>query len=375
MEKDPKGMEFTLNTADLVRELGLLAGVTAKGSTIPILSHVLLAATDSRLILTATDLDFAIRCECAAKVKYAGSATLPAKKLFDYVKLLPGSEVSLKAMSNHWISVTSATAKARLAGMSPDVFPTLPEMPEEYLELPAKQLGLAIGRTEFAISKTDSRFTIDGALLVMQDGMSMVATDGHRISISRWTSRDTPPFSVLIPRQALGHLRRLMAASGDSETPLEFAERENYIFLQMGPRRLMSRLLAGKFPDYERILPGSQPRSALLDRATMAQVIDRVDQFSDEGSRMIRLRMSAGEARFSSSVSEVGESEESMPAEYSGPSVEIGFNAGYLLDLLKTVTENQVCFLFEDEKHAGELRPVSAGDASLHRYVVMPMRI
>lgn len=376
MGKDLKEMEFTLDTADLVRELGLLAGVTSKATTIPILSNVLIEASDSRLILTATDLDFAIRSECPAKVKYAGSATLPAKRLFDYVRLLPGSEVSLKALPNHWISVTSGAARARLAGMAPDVFPVLPEMPEEYIELPAKQLALAIVRTEFAISRADSKFTIDGGLLLMKDGVSsMVATDGHRISISRWGSVGALPLKILIPRQALGHLRRLMAVSGDSETPLEFAQRENYIFLQLGPRRLMSRLLTGTFPDYERILPEAQPKSALLDRATMIQVIDRVDQFSNEGSRAIRLKMSAGEARFSSSISEVGESEESMPAEYQGPSVEFGFNAGYLLDFLKTVTENQVCFLFEDAKHAGELRPVSAGDAGLHRYVVMPMRI
>lgn len=375
MSKEPKEIELTLNTADLVSELGLLAGVSAKGGTIPILSNVLLVASDSRLILTATDLDFAIRAECPAKVKTPGSATLPAKRLFDYVRLLAGSEVSLKGLPNHWIGVTSDSAKARLAGMSPDVFPVLPEMPDEYTELPAKELGIAIVRTEFAISRAESRFTLDGALLILKDGMTMVATDGHRISISRSAGLDGAPLRILIPRQALVHLRRLMALSGDSETPIEFAQHENYMFFQMGARRLMSRQISGQFPDYERILPEAQPRSAVLDRATMAQVIDRVDQFSDGGSRMIRLKMSDGEARFSSSVSEVGESEESMPAEYQGPSVEIGFNAGYLLEFLKSVTETQVCFLFEDAKHAGELRPVSAGDGGLHRYVVMPMRI
>src|SRR5579883_3393865 len=164
-------MEFTVSRADLVRELNLSQGVVEKKTTIPILSNVLVEADGDRIHLTATDLELGIRCSCAARV------------LLDYVRLLPDGDVQVKIQDNHWASLVSGRSRTRIAGMSRESFPELPRMPSQLAEIPIGVIGSMIGKTIFAISAEESRFTLNGALLVLRKGgITMVATDGHRLS-------------------------------------------------------------------------------------------------------------------------------------------------------------------------------------------------
>src|SRR5471030_124243 len=176
-------MEFTVSKADLVRELSLSQGVVEKKTTIPILSNVLLEAREDRLYLTATDLDLGLRTSCPAKVKKEGSGTIPARRLLDYVRLLPDADITVKFGDNHWASFTCGRSRTRIAGMSRESFPELPHMPEMVAEIPSKLLASMISRTQFAISLEESRFTLNGALLLLRtDATLMVATDGHRLA-------------------------------------------------------------------------------------------------------------------------------------------------------------------------------------------------
>src|SRR5438046_3999469 len=176
-------MEFTVSKADLVRELNLSQGVVEKKTTIPILSNILIEAKGGRVVLTATDLELGIRCSCPAKVKKEGAGTVPAKKLLDYVRLLPDTELTIKFLENHWASLTCGRSKTRMAGMSRESFPELPQMPEKVAEIPVKLPSSMIARTSFAISMEESRFTLNGALLLLKpDGMIMVSTDGHQLA-------------------------------------------------------------------------------------------------------------------------------------------------------------------------------------------------
>src|SRR5437588_4858712 len=171
-------MEFTVSKSDLVRELSLSQGVVEKKTTIPILSNVLLEAAGDQITLTATDLELGIRCSCPARVKKEGSGTVPAKKLLDYVRLLPEGDLTMKFLENHWANITSGRSKTRMAGMSRESFPELPSMPAVMAEVPVRTLSSMISRTVFAISMEESRFTLNGALLVMQpENLTMVATD------------------------------------------------------------------------------------------------------------------------------------------------------------------------------------------------------
>lgn len=371
-------MEFTVSKADLVRELSLSQGVVEKKTTIPILSNVLLEAKDDRVVLTATDLELGIRCACPAKVKKEGAGTIPARKLLDYVRLLPDAELTVKFLENHWASLVCGRSRTRMAGMSRESFPELPQMPESIAEIPVKLLSSMIARTQFAISMEESRFTLNGALLLLKtEAVTMVATDGHRLAFVECGgdgAQVNKNFRALVPKKAMAEIVKLADDSGE-EARAVFAGDENHLFFKIGDRLLITRKLTGNFPDYERVLPKDNALLVTVSRAEVRDAIERVAQFADERSKAIRVQFTSGEVKVYSSSVETGESEESVPGEYQGPDIEIGFNAQYLLDFLRATTQDHVAFELKDQKSAGELRPAGEGIKDQYRYVVMPMRI
>lgn len=371
-------MEFTVSKADLVRELNLSQGVVEKKATIPILSNILVEASGDQLTLTATDLELGIRSVTPAKVKSAGTGTIPAKRLLDYVRLLPESEINIKFSDTHWASLTCGRSRSRIAGMSRESYPELPEMPANTVEVSLSALTGLVQKTIFSISNEDSRFTLNGALLqVAEGGLTMVATDGHRLALAHKSgcAAEAPPSKALLPKKAMVELLKIAAEVGGEDTKIEYASDDNHLFFRLGDRLLMSRKLTGNFPDYERVLPRSHAHVVTLNRDEFRSTIERVAQFADERTRAIKVQLADNEAKIHSSLSETGESEESLGIEYVGPTVEIGFNAQYLLEFLRAVSEAEVAFHFKDGQSAGELRPAGDGLAYEYRYVVMPMRI
>jgi DNA polymerase-3 subunit beta len=373
-------MEFTVSKADLVRELGLSQGVVEKKTTIPILSNVLIEASGDRIELSATDLELSIRCSCPAKVKKEGSGTVPARKLLDFVRLLPDGEVNIKFLENHWASITCGRSRTRIAGMSRESFPELPQMPAKIAELPVKTVAAMIGRTQFAISTEESRFTLNGALLLMSpEALTMVATDSHRLAYVQVKATDSASvetnFRALVPKKAMGEFVKLADGADGENAKANFSGDDNHLFFEVGHRLLITRKLTGNFPDFERALPKDHTLVAKLQKDEIRSAIERVAQFADERSRAIRIQFTNGEVKIFSQSVEMGESEESVNSEYQGPDLEIGFNAQYLLDFLRAIPQDQVAFELKDQKSAGELRPAGEGIADLYRYVVMPMRI
>jgi DNA polymerase III subunit beta len=376
-------MEFSVSRADLVRELSLSQGVVEKKTTIPILSNVLLEAREDRLFLTATDLELGLRTSCPARVKKEGVGTIPARKLLDYVRLLPDADINVKFAENHWGNFTCGRSRTRIAGMSRESFPELPSMPETIAAIPVKQLSAMIARTMFAISMEESRFTLNGALLLLGDQtLTMVATDGHRLAfVQRPSHLDASvgnghalAYRALVPRKAMAEIVKL-SEDAAADAKVRFGGDDNHLFFEFGPRLLITRKLTGNFPDYERVLPQDNVHIAKLAKDEIRGAIERVAQFADERSRAIRVQFTAGEVKVFSSALETGESEESIPGEYSGPDLEIGFNAQYLLDFLRAVPQDHVSFGLKDQKSAGELQPSGAEEQEQYRYVVMPMRI
>jgi DNA polymerase-3 subunit beta len=370
-------MEFTVSRTDLVRELSLSQGVVEKRTTIPILSNILVETNGDRIVLTATDLELGMRCSCVAKVKKAGAGTIPARRLLDYARLLPDTDVQVKIQENQWASLVCGRSRTRIAGMSRESFPELPQMPAALAEIPAAVLVSLIGKTIFAISTEESRFTLSGALMVLREGgLTMVATDGHRLAMAE-TSAELPgikgTYRALLPRKAMVEFLKL-AGEAESGAMVRFSGDENHLFFEFGERLLISRKLTGNFPDYERVLPKEQPHTVTLNNEELRSALERVAQFSDERSHAIRFQVGKGELKIHSSVSETGESEEVIPVPYDGPAVEIGFNAQYLIDFLRAVSAAEVVFLFKDAYSAGELRPSGDTDQT-YRYVIMPMRI
>jgi DNA polymerase III subunit beta len=293
------------------------------------------------------------------------------------VRLLPDADVQVKLGDNQWASFVCGRSRTRIAGMSRESFPELPQMPEALAEIPLSVLSQMIANTIFAISSEESRFTLNGALLVLREtGLVMVATDGHRLAmVEKQIALPglNASFRALLPKKAMSEIQKL--ASDDSSKKIEFSGNDNHLFFRIDKRLLLSRKLTGNFPDYERVLPKEHPHMLVLQREELKSAIERVAQFADERSKSIRVRILKGELKIHSSVSEQGESEETIPVEYDGDDVEIGFNAQYLIDFLRSVDQSEVEFHFKDSNSAGELRPHGGAPDSVYRYVVMPMRI
>jgi DNA polymerase-3 subunit beta len=372
-------MEITVSKFELLRELAATQGVVERKTTIPILSNYLFEAGGDRLSLTATDLDLSLRTSCNAKVKKEGSCTIPARKLHDYVKLLPDADITIKLLENHWVSIRCGRSNTKMVGMARSNFPSLPVFPTAgVVKIPAQVLRGMIARTSFAIANEESRYTLNGALMVLKpESITMVATDGHRLAHVERAGEKFDGISgelkTLVPKKCMDELRTLVDAAEDVET-IEFAKDESTLFFRIGPRLLTSRQLTGQFPNYEAVLPKDNSKSIPLHGDDLGAAISRVAQFADERSRAVRLKLEKGELKLSASSTETGESEDSIETDYNGEPLTIGFNAQYITDFLKAVGSGDVRLELKDAQSAGQLRPADSEDYK-YRYIVMPMRI
>ena len=371
-------MDITVSKFDLLKELTATQGVVERKTTIPILSNFLFEASGDKLSITATDLDLSLRTSCSVKVKKEGSCTIPARKLYDYVKLLPEGEISLKLLDNHWVNIRSGRSNTKMVGMARSNFPSVPMFPAaNVVKIPAQALRTMISKTIFAISNEESRYTLNGALLVLKpESLTMVATDGHRLAHIEKTGAAmevSGELKTLVPRKAMAELASLLSGS-DTEF-VEFAKDESTLFFRIGGRLLTSRQLTGQFPNYEAVLPKENNKYVAIGSNELSAAIQRVAQFADERSGAIRVRIEKNELRISSSSTDAGESEDVIETPYTGDSITIGFNSGYLLDFLKAADSDAVRLEFKDAQSAGQLRPEPIDGDFKYRYVVMPMRI
>jgi DNA polymerase-3 subunit beta len=373
-------MEITVSRQDLVRELTATQSVVERKTTIPILSNFLLEAEDDRLNITATDLDQAIRTSATVKVKKPGACTIPARKLYDYIKLLPEGDISIKLLENHWVQIRSGRSNTKIVGMARANYPQVPEFPE----VPATSISISalkalISRTIFAISNEESRYTLNGALLILKaESLAMVATDGHRLSFVEKPNENLEGISgekrVLIPRKALQELQQLLGST-DAEK-VDFADDEHTLFFQIGHRTLSTRKLSGQFPNFEAVMPRDNSKFAVVRSSELSAAIQRVAQFADERSGAIRLRMEGNELKISANSTESGESEDTIDTPYAGDPIVVGFNSIYILDFLKALgNEGEVRLEFKDSQSAGQMRPEDPDAEYRYRYVLMPMRI
>jgi DNA polymerase III subunit beta len=376
-------MEITVSKTELLRELTATQGVVERKTTIPILSNYLFETADGKLSITATDLDLSLRTSCNAKVKKEGSCTIPARKLHDYVKLLPDADITIKLLDNHWVSIRCGRSNTKMVGMAKSNFPSLPVFPTAgVVKIPGQILRGLIARTGFAISSEESRYTLNGALMLLKpESITMVATDGHRLAHCERSGEKFEGISgemkTLVPKKAMDELKSLLDSkpdtSGDADV-VEFAKDDSTLFFRIGSRLLTSRQLTGQFPNFEAVLPKDNSKSIVLNSADLNAAILRVAQFADERSRAVRLKLEKGEVKLSASSTEAGESEDSIEAPYDGETLTIGFNAAYLVEFLKAAGTDEVRLELKDSQSAGQLRPAE-GDDYKYRYIVMPMRI
>jgi DNA polymerase-3 subunit beta len=357
--EDHQSMEFSVTKSVLLNELNTTQGVVERKTTIPILSNLLVEAKGTQITITATDLELSIRTSCEAKVKKEGAGTIPAKKLLELVRLLPEGEIKIKLLDNHWVEIVSDKKKYKLVGMAKENFPGLPAMPHVLVKIAASTLESLINKTKFAISMEESRYTLNGGLLILKpDTVAMVATDGHRLALAETTQKLAGlngEVKVLIPKKAMDEVEKLSSAAG-GDAQIDFAKDESHLFFQVGHRLLISRILTGQFPNYEAVLPRDNNKSA------------------DQRSHAVKLAVSSEGIEISASSPEYGEAKENIDKEYKGDPISIGFNSSYMLDFLAAAADGPISIELKDEQSAGQMRPL-ADESYRYRYIIMPMRI
>ena len=370
-------MEFTVRKFDLLQELTLIQGVVERKTTIPILANVLLNAKEKQLGIIATDLEIGLKSSCEAKVTASGIITLPAKRLYEIVRALPDKEIRFKQGESNWMTVTCGSSRFRIAGLPQEDFPKLPTVKDGGPQLPLSTISQLIARTIYAISAEDSKYTFSGALLILKpESMTMVATDGHRLSYVEKRGEViglSEESKVLIPKKAMSELLRMLTDGGE-EGNITFSRDENHLFFDFGERLLVSRVLSGQFPNWEAVIPRNNDRTFSISRDDVVAAIRRVAILADERSKTVRFALGKGTLEIASSHSDLGDASEKLEIEYDQEEFQIGFNYQYLIDFLTTIPETEVSFEFKDGESATQLRALPGNDIT-SRYIVMPMRI
>jgi len=367
-------MKLTIDRMSLLRPLGHVQSVVERRNTIPILANVVLRAEDGQLSLTATDMDMDIATEVGCAVATSGTTTMSAHMLYDIARKLPdGAEVELTVADGH-ASISAGRSSFRLPTLPVEDFPAISssDLPVNFT-LTAADLRDLIDATRFAISTEETRYYLNGIYFhKAEDGnLCAVATDGHRLALTRQAlpSGASQMPSVILPRKAVGELRKLLddydgeVSVGLSETRAEFG---------FGTVRLTSKLIDGTFPDYTRVIPAGNDRIMQVDAASFSAAVDRVSTISSEKSRSVKMGLKPGTLTLSASNTDASSATEELEVTYDGPEMDIGFNARYLLDIAGQVNNDIVEFALADQGSPSLVR-APGDDASL--FVLMPMRV
>jgi DNA polymerase-3 subunit beta len=367
-------MELVVRKNELLRELQLFQGIVERKNTIPILANVLLEANGHEVRMLATDLEVALRSRCEASVAKSGSLTLPAKKLYEIIRALPETDVRIEEDKNG-VKVAADRFDSRIQTLPREDFPSLPEVSgKARATLPREALKEMVSKTQFAITGEDTRYFLNGAKFVLKpDSLTLVATDGHRLALVevKHAVGITEEIGVILPKKTLLELGKLLV---ESEGDILFEAGENHLFFEVGGRVLISRMIDGQFPAYERVVPKGNDKLIEFDRERLTNAVKRVALLSNERSRAVKFEISKGKVEVTSSSSEFGEAREQLAVEYDQTPLVISFNAQYVLDFLNVVETDVVSLSFKDEVSQALMKPVGAQGYD-YTYVIMPMRI
>lgn len=367
-------MHFTIQREALLKPLQLVAGVVERRQTLPVLSNVLLVVEGQQLSLTGTDLEVElvgrVTLEDAAE---PGEITVPARKLMDICKSLPSDALIDIRVDEQKLLVKAGRSRFSLSTLPANDFPTVEEGPGSLtFNLVQSKLRRLIERTSFAMAQQDVRYYLNGMLLEVQTGvLRAVATDGHRLAMCSMEAaiEQTERHQVIVPRKGILELARLLT---EQDGNVSIVLGQHHIRATTGEFTFTSKLVDGKFPDYERVLPRGGDKLVVADRQGLREAFSRTAILSNEKYRGIRLQLAAGLLKIQANNPEQEEAEEEIAVDYNGSALEIGFNVSYLLDVLGVMTTDQVRLILSDSNSSALVQEADNDDSA---YVVMPMRL
>jgi DNA polymerase III subunit beta len=365
-------MKFTAVREALLKPLQAVIGVVERRQTMPILANVLLVAKDGNVAVTATDLEVELVANAEVEVEGAGEVTVPGRKLLDICRALPEEASLLIALSGEKLAIKSGRSKFSLMTLPAADFPTVEDINAgQTIGLPQATLCKLLDKTHFSMAQQDVRYYLNG-LLVETDGKHLraVATDGHRLALCqvKLGGKKMPEQQVIVPRKGVLELQRLMSGEGDVDLQLG----SNHIRIELEGIRFTSKLIDGRFPEYERVIPQDTSNELSADRDLFKGALQRTAILSNEKYRGIRLIIRDSGVVLQAHNPEQEEAEEELEVSYKGDDIEIGFNVNYLLDALSAIESAEVTLSVVDSNSSCLLREPGNDDC---KYVVMPMRL
>jgi DNA polymerase-3 subunit beta len=368
-------MKFTITREKLHEGLQAVAASVPSKTTLPVLANILVEASKDGLKLSGTDLDISVSTTIPASVDQEGATTLPARKLVEIVKELPNAAIRMTSSGEQRATIECGKSKFKLLGLSRDEFPAFPTVKfEGGWKVAAKDLQKLIGHVAFAASTEESRPILNGVLWELRsDRMRMVATNGHRLARMDvpTTGQGGGQADLIIPPKALEQIRRLFG--GDEE--IEIGKSDNHLGFRSTTTQVYTRLIEGPYPNYEQVIPRENDKSLTADKAALAAALRRMSIVASDQTHRIRMAFTNGACKLSVQTPDLGEAQEELSVAYEGDSLEIGFNAAYMLEILKYMPTDEVRMTFKAPERAATCEPVGWDDPASFMTLVMPLRL
>src|SRR3982750_3652287 len=368
-------MRFTISREKLQEGLAAVTPTTPPKTTLPVLANILVETTERGIRLSGTDLDIAVTTEVAADIEAQGAITIPAKKLSEIAKELSPSPVRIATSGEQRITIDCGRSHFKLLGLPKDEFPAFPTVKfAESWRIKSGDLQKLIQHTSFAVSAEESRPILNGVLWELRpDRMRMVATNGHRLAKMEMPidSANAPASDLIVPPKALEQVRRLFPA----EEELEIARGDNHIGFRSPFTAVFTRLIEGPYPNYEQVIPKDNDRVAVADKLALAGALKRMSVIASDQTHRIRLSFNAGMLKFSVQTPDLGEAQDELPIRYTGDQLDIGFNASYLLEILRYIPTDEVKITLKAPERAATLEPEGWSDPASYLCLVMPLRL
>jgi DNA polymerase-3 subunit beta len=368
-------MNLTISKEQMLHGLQAVQNVVSTRTTLPILSNVLLRAEGDRLEFTATDLDVTISCGVEAKVKKAGAATVPVKRLFGIVRELAGLEIELEVDEKNNCSIQAGASFYKINGLSADEFPPLPQFKDDKkIVLPQETIKGMLKKTSFAISTDESRYVLNGIFISLKDHkMTMVATDGRRLALvdEEVDVAEGSQGEFIVPAKAVNELNRLLHDKGELE--MHYGENQASFTLkdEKGSSVLIiTKLIEGNYPNYRQVIPGEMKERVTLAREEFLHALRRAEIMTSEKSNSVKMSFGKNKLEITANSPEIGEAKETLAINYKGAEMAIAFNPKYVIDPLNALPNDEVFLELIDELSPGVLK-INAP----FLYVVMPMRL
>ena len=368
-------MRFTISREKLQEGLAAVAASIPSKTTLPVLANILVETTDKGIRLSGTDLDIAVCTEVAADVETVGAITIPAKKLTEIARELPPSPVKIATAGEQRITLDCGRSHFKILGLPKEEFPSFPVVRfNESWRIRSGDLQKLISHTSFAVSTEESRPILNGVLWELKpEFMRMVATNGHRLAKMEVPIKSigAPASDLIIPPKALDQIRRLFPA--DEE--LEVARGDNHLGFRSPFTSVFTRLIEGPYPNYDQVIPKDNDRVAIADKSALTSALKRMSVIASDQTHRIRLSFNAGMLRFSVQTPDLGEATDELPVRYNGDQLDIGFNASYLLEILRYIPTEEVKLTFKAPERAATIEPEGWNDTATYLCLVMPLRL